>query len=155
MFKADYPQSTGGKAQRKRLATKAARTTVPSTGAVKKPHLCMPGTMAFYNPANAGNLISSSSSFSKSSLDIWKFLLRIMLKPIMKDFTHDLTSMGDECSCLMVSTFFGTTFLGVRIEFQKNIFVSSATLKPLAVWIMTNCAKLLERWEYQIILAVS
>ena len=115
----------------------------------------MPDTMAFYNPANAGNMISISSSFSKSSLDIWKFLLCVMLKPSMQDFTHDLTSMGDECSCLMVSTFFGTTFLGVRIEFQKNIFVSSATLKPLAVWIMTNCEKLLERWEYQTILAVS
>ena len=65
-----------------------------------------------YNPANVGNLISSSSSFSKPSLDIWKFLVHIMLKPSMQDFKHDLTSMGDECSCPMVSTFFGTTLLG-------------------------------------------
>ena len=42
-----------------------------------------------YNPANVDNLISSSSSFSKSSLDIWKFLVRIMLKPNMQDFKHD------------------------------------------------------------------
>ena len=33
-----------------------------------------------YNPANVGNLISGSSSFSKPSLDIWKFLVHIMLK---------------------------------------------------------------------------
>ena len=66
----------------------------------------------FYNPVNVGNLISSSSSFSKPSLDIWKFLVHIMLKPSMQDFKHDLTSMGDECNCLMVSTFFGTTLLG-------------------------------------------
>ena len=65
-----------------------------------------------YDPANLGNLISGSSSFSKPSLDIWKFLVCIMLKPSMQDFKHDLTSMGDECNCPMVSTFFGTTLLG-------------------------------------------
>ena len=61
---------------------------------------------------NVGKLISGSSSFSKPSLDIWKFLVRIMLNPSMQDFKHDFTSMGDECNCPMVSTFFGTTFLG-------------------------------------------
>ena len=41
-------------------------------------------------------------------------------------------------------------------EFQKNIYlVSSITIKPLTVWIMTNCENLLERWEYQTILPVS
>ena len=64
------------------------------------------------NPANVGNLISSSSSFSKPILDIWKFLVPMMLKPSMKDFKHDLTSMGEEYNCLMVSTFFGITLLG-------------------------------------------
>ena len=66
----------------------------------------------FYNPANIDNLISSSSSFSKPNLDIWKFLVYIMLKPSMQDFKHDLTSMGDECNCPMVSRFFGATLLG-------------------------------------------
>ena len=64
-----------------------------------------------YNPANVGNLISSSSSFSKLILHIWKFLVCIMLKPSMQDFKHDLTSMGNECNCLMVNTFFGNTLL--------------------------------------------
>ena len=64
------------------------------------------------NPENVGNLISSSSSFSKPSLDMWKFFVHIMLKPSMQDFKHDLTSMGDECNCPMVSIFFGTTLLG-------------------------------------------
>ena len=49
-----------------------------------------------YDPVNGGNLISSSSSFSKASLDIWKLLVHIMLKLSMQDFKHDLTSMGDE-----------------------------------------------------------
>ena len=65
-----------------------------------------------YCPANVGNLISSSSSFFKPSLDIWTFLFGIMLKPGMQNFKYDLTSMGDEFNCLVVSTFFGTTLLG-------------------------------------------
>ena len=65
-----------------------------------------------YDPSDVGNLISSSSSFSKPSLDISKFLVHIMLKRNMQDFKHDLTSMEDECSCLMVSTFFSITLLG-------------------------------------------
>ena len=40
-------------------------------------------------------------------------------------------------------------------EFQKNLSVSSTVLKPLTVWIMTNCGKPLERWEYQTIIPVS
>ena len=52
-----------------------------------------------YNPVNVGSLISSSSSFSKPSLEIWKLVVHIMLKPSMQDFKHDLTSMGDEHNC--------------------------------------------------------
>ena len=70
------------------------------------------------NPANVGNLISGFSSFSKPSLDVWKFLVHIMLRPRMQDFKHDLTSMRDECNCPIVSTFFGTTLLGNRDEDQ-------------------------------------
>ena len=65
-----------------------------------------------YDPANVRYLISGSSAFSKPRLDIWKFLVCIMLKPSRQDFKHDLTRMGDECESLMVSTFFGTTLLG-------------------------------------------
>ena len=54
------------------------------------------------DPANVGNLISGSSAFSKPSLDICKFSVHVMLKPSMQDFEHNLTSMGDECSCLVV-----------------------------------------------------
>ena len=66
----------------------------------------------FYNLTNVGNMISGSSSFSKSSLDIWKFLVCIMLNLSVQDFKHDLTIMGDEYTCLMVSTLCGTTLLG-------------------------------------------
>ena len=69
-----------------------------------------------YDPANVGNLISGSSSFSKPSLDIWKLLVRIMLKVSMQDFKHDLTSMGDECNCLMISHSLGLPFLGIGMR---------------------------------------
>ena len=65
-----------------------------------------------YDPLNIGNLISSSSSFSKPSLDIWEFLVHIMFKPSMQDLKQDLTSMGDEYNRPMVGTFFSTTLLG-------------------------------------------
>ena len=46
-----------------------------------------------YDPTDLSNLISGSSAFSKLSLDAWKFLVHIMLKPSMQDFQHDLTNM--------------------------------------------------------------
>ena len=55
-----------------------------------------------YDPSDVHNLISGSSTFSKPILNICKFLVHIMLKPSIRDFKHDLTSMGDECNCLMV-----------------------------------------------------
>ena len=76
------------------------------------PQFVMIHTVKGYDPTDVGNLISSSSFFSKPSLDIWKFLVRIMLKPSRQDFKYDLTSMGDECRCPMVNTFFSITVLG-------------------------------------------
>ena len=54
------------------------------------------------DPANDVNVTSSSSAFSKPSLDVWKFLVCVMLKPSMQDFKHDFTSMEDESICLIV-----------------------------------------------------
>ena len=47
----------------------------------------------FHNPTNDGNLICSSSAFSKSSLHIWKFSVHILLKPRLKDFQHYFSSI--------------------------------------------------------------
>ena len=38
----------------------------------------------FHDPADVGNLISGSSAFSKTSLNIWKFLVHVLLKPSLK-----------------------------------------------------------------------
>ena len=42
----------------------------------------------FNDPADVGNLISGSSAFSKSSLNIWKFTVHVLLKPGLEDFEH-------------------------------------------------------------------
>ena len=47
----------------------------------------------FDNPADVGNLISDSSAFLKTSLNIWKFMVHILLKPGLENFEHDFTSV--------------------------------------------------------------
>ena len=44
----------------------------------------------FDNPVDVGNLISGSSAFSKSSLNIWKFMVQVLLKPGLENFEHYL-----------------------------------------------------------------
>jgi len=47
----------------------------------------------FDDPADVGNLISGSSAFSKSSLNIWKFMVHVLLKPGLENFEHYFTSV--------------------------------------------------------------
>ena len=64
----------------------------------------------FYDPVDVGNLISGSSAFSKSSLNIWKFSVHILLKPNLENFEHYFARVLDECNCV-VWTFFGIALL--------------------------------------------
>ena len=65
----------------------------------------------FDDPADVGNLISGSSAFFKSSLNIWKFTVRILLKPGLENFEHYFASMWDECNCAVGWAFFDIAFL--------------------------------------------
>ena len=65
----------------------------------------------FDDPTDTGNLISGSSAFSKFSLNIWKFMVHVLLKPGLEIFKHYFASMWDECNCVVVWTFFGIAFL--------------------------------------------
>ena len=65
----------------------------------------------FYDPTDVGNLISGSSFFSKSSLNIWKFMVHILLKPGLKNFEQYFASVWDECNCAVVWTFLDIVFL--------------------------------------------
>ena len=46
-----------------------------------------------YDPTDVGNLISGSSAFSKSGLNIWKFMVHILLKPGLENFEHYFASV--------------------------------------------------------------
>ena len=54
------------------------------------------------DPVDVGNLISGSSAFSKTSLNIWKFMVNVLLKPGLENFEHYFTSVRDECNCAVV-----------------------------------------------------
>ena len=70
----------------------------------------------FYDPVDVGNLISGSFAFSKTSLNIRKFTVHILLKPGLENFEHYFTSVWDECNCAVVWTFFAIAFLGIGMK---------------------------------------
>ena len=83
----------------------------------------------FDNLVDVGNLISGSSAFSKSSMNIWKFTDHVLLKPGLENFEHYFTSMWNECSCVVVWTFFVIVFLWDWNENLLFFFQSVATAK--------------------------
>ena len=70
----------------------------------------------FYCPTDVGNLISGSSAFSKTSLNIWMFVVHVLLKPGLQNFKHYFTSEWDECNCAVVWVFFGIAFLWIGMK---------------------------------------
>ena len=71
----------------------------------------------FFNDlADVGNLISGSSASSKSSLNIWKFMVHKLLKPGLENPEHYFASVWNECNCVLVWAFFGIVFLWYRNE---------------------------------------
>jgi histone H3 len=78
-------KSTGGKAPRKQLATKAARKSAPATGGVKKPHRYRPGTVA----------LREIRRYQKSTdLLIRKLPFQRLVREIAQDFKNDLRFQG-------------------------------------------------------------
>ena len=69
--------------------------TVKGFGIVNKAEIdaFMELSCFFYDPADAGNLITGSSSFSKTSLNIWKFTVHVLLKASLENFEHYFTSV--------------------------------------------------------------
>ena len=94
----------------------------------------------FNDPADVGNMISGSSVFSKSSLNIWKFMVHILLKPGLENFEHYFASVWDECNlcgslsilwhCLSLGLEWKLTFSSpvATAEFSKFGGVSGAAL---------------------------
>ena len=65
----------------------------------------------FDDPVDVGNLVCRSSACSKTSLNIWKFTVHVLLKPGLENFEHYFTSVWGECNCAIVWAFFGISFL--------------------------------------------
>ena len=86
-------KSTGGKAPRKQLATKAARKSAPSTGGVKKPHRYKPGTVA----------LREIRRYQKSTeLLIRKLPFQRLVREIAQDFKTDLRFQSAAIGALQV-----------------------------------------------------
>ena len=56
----------------------------------------------FNDPADVGNLISDSSAFYKTSLNIWKFTVHVLLKPHLENFGHYFANMSGKYNCAVV-----------------------------------------------------
>ena len=68
----------------------------------------------FHDPVDAGNLISGSSAFSKTSLNIRKFTVHVLLKPGLENFKHYFTRVWDECNCGSLSILWHCLSLGLE-----------------------------------------
>ena len=84
-------------------------------------------------PMDVANLISGSSAFSKTSLNIWKFMVHVLLKPSLENFEHYFASVWDECNCSVIWAFFGIAFLW---DWNENWHFP-------ALWLLRNFPNLL------------
>ena len=65
----------------------------------------------FDDLSDVGNLISGSSAFSKTRMNIWRFMVHVLLKPGLENFEHYFTSVWEESNCVVVWAFLGIAFL--------------------------------------------
>ena len=85
--------------------------TVKGFGIVNKADIFLEFFCVFNDPVDVGNLIFGSCAFSKSSWNIWKFAVHLLLKLGLENFEHYFNSVWDECHCAVVWAFFGIAFL--------------------------------------------
>ena len=78
--------------------------TVKSFGVVNKAEIdvFLELSFSFDDPADVGNLISGSSAFSTSSLNIWVFSVHILLKPGLENFEHNFASVAATAKSLQL-----------------------------------------------------
>uniref|UniRef100_A0A8C9PJK8 Histone H3 n=1 Tax=Spermophilus dauricus TaxID=99837 RepID=A0A8C9PJK8_SPEDA len=112
-------KSTGGKAPRKQLATKAARKSAPATGGVKKPHRYRPGTVALCEIRRY-----QKSRYQKSTeLLIRKLPFQRLVREIAQDFKTDLRfqssavmALQEACEAYLVGLFEDTNLCAIHAK---------------------------------------
>ena len=110
---------------------------VKGFGIVKKAKVVFLELSCFFNdPTDVGNFISGSHVFAKSSLNIWKFVVHILLKSGLENFEHYFASVWDECNWAVVWALFGIFFIW---DWNENW--------PFPVlWPLLSFSDLLEYW---------
>ena len=128
--------------------------TVKGFGIVNKAEVdvCMEVSCFSSDPTDVGNLISGSSAFSKFSLNIWKFMVHVLLKSGWENFDHYFTSVWDECNCAVVWVFFGIAFLWdwnenwpFPVQWPLLSFANLLAYYQIGLKIL-NCIKRLSDW---------
>ena len=111
----------------------------------------------FYDPRNVGKLISGSSAFFKYSLNIWKLLVHVLLKPNLENFKHYFANVWDECNCVVVWTFSGTAFLWDWSGMQLRNTVQRKMMLKIAEWGLQknhNCSFFFWLWKASYVISV-
>ena len=103
----------------------------------------------FHDPADVDNLISGSSAFFKSSLNIRKFMVHVLLEPGLENFELYFTSVWDKCNCAVVWTFFDIAFLW---DWNEKLTFSSPAVTVefpnlLAYWVQHFTASSFRIWN--------
>ena len=85
----------------------------------------------FYNKTDVGNLISGSFVFSKSSLNIWKISVHVLLNPRLENFRHYFSRVLDECNCVFEHSL-ALPFLRLEWKLTFSSPVTTAELSSFA-----------------------
>ena len=70
----------------------------------------------FHDGVDADDLICGSSAFSKTSMNIRKFTVHVLLNPDLENFEHYFTSMYDMCNCVVVEHSLTLPFFGIGMK---------------------------------------
>ena len=129
-------KSTGGKAPRKQLATKAARKSAPATGGVKKPHRYRPGTVA----------LREIRRYQKSTeLLIRKLPFQRLVREIAQDFKTDLRFQGSEARGTVRADYAPvdgdsrTRFAPVQLTSRRAACLTTDADASMAFWEAWSC----------------
>jgi len=132
-------KSTGGKAPRKQLATKAARKSAPATGGIKKPHRFRPGTVA----------LREIRRYQKSTeLLIRRLPFQRLVREIAQEFKADLRfqssavqAIQEAAEAYLVGLFEGVCLLLLIEIIDTGFSLHQAILSPFFFYQTPTCAR--------------